>query len=364
MMFLSLRKTACLLILLGIGLLLVQVAPGQALDGPGIPVIDIIPHDTNPILPRGAEDEWDDGFTYGAQVVYHEGLFHMFYAGGGDFSIRASAVGYATSEDGLNWTKFDANPILELDSSQAAYGIRMAVPLVDGDTWVLYINPHERPGVNDQSMSILRATAPAPSGPWTLDAAPIMEVTGGRDWDNLLIAANSVFRLEDEYRLYYNAYGSFGAVGLATSPDGITWTRYDDPDTTGPQFSSSDPVFVGGPADTWDDGANIDPVAVLRTENGWEMFYTGWGSGWNNYFGGGATCEDVPAGTGFAFSEDGIDWTRAGDGPLLPCEDTVVPEASSVIVTEDGTYYVYYSIFTTYPTTSEIGVATGTVRYE
>ena len=348
------------LVVIGVGLV-----PAAAQDDPIPTAIDITPYDDNPILPVGAEDEWDSGFTYAPQVVYHDGQYHMFYAGGKDFSIRPSAIGYATSPDGIAWTKYDDNPILELDAAQAAYGIRMAIPLLEEDgTWVLYLNPHERPDIADQSLSILRATAPAPTGPWTIDEQPVMQATGGRDWDGHLIAANSVLKVEDEYWMFYDAYGSFGAVGLATSPDGITWTRYDDPTTDKPQFRTSDPIFTGSERGNWDDGDNIDPVTVRQGDHGWEMFYTGWGQDWFSYFGGGATCDTVPAGTAFAYSADGIHWTRVGEGPFLPCHDeNVIPEASSVLVIDD-VYYVYYSIFTTYPTTSTIGLATGTITWE
>src|SRR5512145_1654473 len=81
------------------------------------------------IIPKGAEGEWDHGFTYGPQVIEQDSLYHMFYAGGEDFSIKPSALGYATSADGLTWTKYENNPILQLDLSKYANGIRMAVPL-------------------------------------------------------------------------------------------------------------------------------------------------------------------------------------------------------------------------------------------
>lgn len=333
-------------------------------QGNAVPTrIEITPHSTNPIIPKGAEGEWDHGFTYGPQVIEQDGLYHMFYAGGEDFSIKPSVLGYATSPDGVTWTKYENNPILQLDLTKYANGIRMAVPLVEDDgTWVLYINPHERQDVADQSFSILRATAPAPTGPWTLDEQPILVAEGGRNWDGHLIAANAIVKADGEYTLFYDAFGSFGAIGRATSSDGLTWTKFDNPDTSR-QFANSDPVFVGGEPGTWDDGDNIDPAAVHKTEHGWEMFYTGWGSDWFSYFGGGANCDKVTAGIGFAYSADGITWARFGDAPLITCNDMMVPQISSFVVIDD-TYYLYYSLFNTYPASSEIGLATGHITWE
>jgi len=34
-----------------------------------------------------------------------------------------------------------------------------------------------------------------------------------------------------------------GMIGMATSTDGIHWTKYDNPETTGDLFALSDPIF-------------------------------------------------------------------------------------------------------------------------
>ena len=50
-----------------------------------------------------------------------------------------------------------------------------------------------------------RATAPAPSGPWTRLAAPVLDRGAPGDWDSGWISVDSVLRTEaGEWRLYYS----------------------------------------------------------------------------------------------------------------------------------------------------------------
>ena len=47
----------------------------------------------------------------------HENIFKMWYSGGEQY--EPDAIGYATSKDGLHWTKWDKNPIFKADPAQS-----------------------------------------------------------------------------------------------------------------------------------------------------------------------------------------------------------------------------------------------------
>ena len=67
------------------------------------------------------------------------------------------------------------------------------------------------------------------------------------------------------YRMWYSVRsGVFGAIGYATSQDGLAWTKY-------PQ-----PVLSHGPAGSADSFSAADPT-VLKDGSTWKMWYTG---GW------------------------------------------------------------------------------------
>ena len=75
--------------------------------------------------------------------------------------------------------------------------------------------------------------------------------------------------------MWYNKFNdSFEVFGYATSEDGISWEKYNDPTTTEPPFSESDPVLNPGPSGSWDELALFGP-SVLLVENTYHMWYTG-----------------------------------------------------------------------------------------
>jgi hypothetical protein len=58
----------------------------------------------NPVLNRGSAGRWDNPHIRGSEVLHDGSRFHMFYMAGEWFYYD---VGYAYSEDGSNWTKYD-----------------------------------------------------------------------------------------------------------------------------------------------------------------------------------------------------------------------------------------------------------------
>ena len=80
---------------------------------------------------------------------------------------------------------------------------------------------------------------------------------------------------------------------MATSPDGITWTKYNDPSTTQAPYAESDPVPKPGNAGDWDSDA-ASYCCVLKKTGYFEMYYSGWNPN--------------SVGFGYASSVDGISW--------------------------------------------------------
>jgi predicted GH43/DUF377 family glycosyl hydrolase len=306
-----------------------------------IPIqVDFTPYENNPILTRGESGEWDYFRVWAGNVVNINNVFHMFYTGKGE---DTTGIGYAVSNDGLTFTKYDDNPIYQPDGEGFdAIGVGYAVPLVVGDTWMLFYNAsavgEKIVAYTGGGSSIGLRTAPGPTGPWT-QGQPVLRVGGSGEWDAGFVIPGSLIATEDGYIMYYSGGPDpndwVWMCGMATSPDGINWTKYDDPDTTEVPYAESDPVMQ--PSEIgWDsDGVHC---SVLKTDIGWEMFYEGWSTS--------------PSNIAYAFSPDGVHWSKYPDKPIPGVNFGV-----SFAVKVDPTYYLYYYSFVD----DDQRVATGTI---
>jgi hypothetical protein len=331
-----------------------RVPPASGQGQPGI-TIDLTPYDANPILGKGLATSWDDETVWAPAVVFHDGLYHMFYSGAAS-GWPTFEIGYATSRDGLTWERYSGNPVFSADGNGFdAVAVGGSAVLVEANTWVLYYAGEKAMGIGGP---IGRATAPSPTGPWSREEKPVLMDGSPTEWDALGIIPLSVIATDEGYVMYY-AGGHItsetgGMIGLATSPDGITWTKYDDPTTTDPPYAESDPVLPLG-LEGWS-MTNINESCVRKTAAGWEMFYSERGL---------SSSGAIPAyRIGYATSDDGIHWTKYSGFPVLSYKDDPAASLSfhllpySVVV-RDSTYYLYYDYH--WSTGRGIGVAIGTV---
>ena len=89
-------------------------------------------YDGNPVFAAG-QKSWDDGIILGHSVIKRGNTFSMWYSGGHD--IFGLSIGYASSTDGLNWTRSTANPVLQATpGTWDELGVSIPVILKDGHT--------------------------------------------------------------------------------------------------------------------------------------------------------------------------------------------------------------------------------------
>ncbi|WP_166831127.1 glycoside hydrolase family protein [Thalassoroseus pseudoceratinae] len=152
-----------------------------------------------------------------------------------------------------------------------------------------------------------------------------------------------VLRSGDSYNVYYGGGSDRGkhTIGVATAPvDDLThWER-------------QGPLFKNGPAGSFDAAWCVLPHVVKMDDSQWHLYYTG-------NAGRGSGLSAFP-GIGLATSQDGLNWTRHGDTPVLaPSGQLGDPDAIGVaggsvlrVTQSDGTqqWRFYY---TGCPTTGE-----------
>jgi uncharacterized repeat protein (TIGR01451 family) len=89
----------------------------------------VAPYENAPVLPHGGSSDWDSAFaSFGTVIRESTGVWHMWYSGGQ--TMVFSGIGYATSTDGINWTKSAANPVLSAATGPAWRNSFTAIPSV------------------------------------------------------------------------------------------------------------------------------------------------------------------------------------------------------------------------------------------
>ena len=248
--------------------------------------------------------------------------FTVFAVGGDDDSgLGWGTVYWASSPDGSSWTV--APEPLSMPEIAGAADVVVGSLIREGDQFVVYmhvafdVGGH---GAHEFQYSIRRATAPSPTGPWTFDDDPVL-IPSDEGWDSKSVQYPSVVRLGDEWRMYYSGYAKSdseegpSSIGVATSADGVTWTR------------RSAPVFEASPESAWEDGGVRSPTVVIDGDR-LLMLYSGRTGGVR----------------GLAVSNDGEQWERYDDAPVLSPLDVPRPALFTVSLLNDrGVLRLYVS---------------------
>jgi len=163
---------------------------------------------------------------------------------------------------------------------------------------------------------------------WTDAGRPVLDIGEPGAWDGYTIDTPEVVRVQGTFFLYY--YGSDSAeaegacLGLATSTDGIAWQKY-----------GANPVLCPGPPGSWDERWLESPAVVQDERSGaWMMYYAALDAGWR-------------ARIGLATSQDGTNWNKHPDNPVLDVgapdswEDAWV--AVPAVVRRNGRFRMWYS---------------------
>jgi predicted GH43/DUF377 family glycosyl hydrolase len=282
----------------------------------------------NPVIPHGVQTAWAARYVDPGAMVYHDGAFHMFFNGINAYPGVVS-LGYATSPDGYTWSLASADPVFTSDKVKYAPIAIFASSVLVGDdgTWTLYFYTVDA-GIHPRS-TIGRATAPKPTGPWTPAAEPVLTPGVAGAWDAYSVAHPSVLRTSAGYVMYYSAAATdsdpHDAIGMATSPDGIHWTK------------RSEPVLRAGTGDAWDNQIIFDPN-VVQTPNGYVMAYLALGPN-------GVVPQPFTA-VGYATSADGVAWAKSSESPVLSTLDHENWQFMFLanLLYQNGTLFLYFDL--------------------
>ncbi len=246
-------------------------------------------YEGNPVLPKGSPGQWDAGAA-GPPVVAFDGTTYRMWYGGGSGSLTQN-IGLATSPDGVTWTKHPGNPVLLRGAPGTWDGFEMwpMAAVFDGTLYHLWYSAFAGPTQQVERTGY----ATSPDGvTWTkYEGNPILPAGPPGSWDDLGATMGGVLLENGVYRLWYCGARQGGPLkaGYATSRDGVTWDKWPEP-------------VLEPSASGWD--LRINPGPVVFDGIAYHMWYTGFGGSGPQI--------------GHAVSLDGIHWTKQpADEPVL-----------------------------------------------
>ena len=253
------------------------------------------------------------------------GELAVWFAAGGDRAEGKPVVGRALRAMDGSWS-LDAEPVMTpADATPESWDTNRETPSVrwnaEENAWDMWYLGYNVSYHQDPAIGQTRSLDPAGTQ-WSRPAAPVYRPSAGQ-WDESFLTSPGAVRGSDGvWRLYYagasvNQNSALASIGVLTSEDGLTWTPHQD-----------NPVFVGMPG-AWDH--NILDPHVQFVGGRYVMWYSALA---------GQFSEGVPISVGVAVSEDGYNWERLGDAPILSPEEGTWRSQSvldvEVLEREDG----------------------------
>jgi len=281
-----------------------------------------VPYPDNPVIGLGEPGEWDDGSRGDPSVLFDGTVYHMWFAGC-DVSISSCGFGHATSIDGVEWTMDSNNPVLSSFGEPGDWDETIwnhPAVVYDGSQFHMWY------GGQDADGTVRGGYATSPDGStWTKYVGnPVLEVGPPGSWDARQTMPGAAIIDGETFKLWYSGWGGTGGsqIGYAESEDGIEWTKLPDPVVEIDRFPGARELGVGLPSVVFDGSR-----------------YHMWYQAFDPSVGGGSEWGDSLI--EYAFSIDGIRWTKHRDNPVLSVDEEDV--YCLPVVFDGSTWHGWYS---------------------
>jgi len=220
-----------------------------------------------PVLLPGSAGTWDSSSVALGSVLWNGTTFMMWYRGTNPITYQTGAVGLATSTDGVSWAKYAGNPVLKATAIDQQYiASPYVVKTLTYSMW--YTGRNATYSKNSPYTEILLATSFNGIN-WVKWPHPVFRPSADPTaWDSGSVYSPSALWNGTIFWIWYSGVGqSFlnPQIGIATSPDGSTWTRF-----------PNNPILSPGAQGAWD-SSGVEQTDVVFSGYGLMLYYDGLG---------------------------------------------------------------------------------------
>lgn len=263
-------------------------------------MVSFKPYENNPVFSGTNTETWDKQIRERGYILKEDDIYKMWYTGYNSGDTTVKYLGYATSQDGIEWERYPGNPVFDKKWTEDMCVVK------NNGTYYMYAE-----GRNDVAhmltspdgihweehgdLTICKTTGDTIPGPY---GTPTLWIEDGK------------------WHLFYER-NDLG-IWLATSEDKLTWTNVQD-----------EPVLKMGP-EKYDEGA-VAANQVVKFNDRYYIFYHG--STNPNWADLGANAEWT---TNVAMSTDLIHWKKYPKNPLVEGDTS-----SGILVFDDENYRLY-----------------------
>jgi hypothetical protein len=255
------------------------------------------PYSANPVFTGTGADTWDQKIRERGYILREKGIYHLWYTGYREGAGQSRSLGYATSADGLNWTRYKGNPI------QASTWVEDMSVMKSGNTYYMFAEGKE---------DVAHWLTSTDRIHWKEQGPLDIRYTNHQPLSKGAYGTPAIWKENDVWYLFYERKDE--AVWLATSNDLKVWTNVQD-----------QPVLEKGPSDY--DRHAVAMNQVIRYKGAYYAYYHASAfTDWHEWS------------TNIAVSSDLIHWTKYTGNPL------VRENKSSGMVVNDGRQYRLYTM--------------------
>lgn len=260
-------------------------------------LVDFAPYEGNPVFEAAGPGHWDEQIRERGWILKEDDGYHLWYTGYSQ-ADGVMKLGYATSPDGIAWTRHPGNPVY------TETWVEDMMVVKRGGTYYMFAE-----GRNDEAQ-LLSSTDRVR---WTRQGKLDIRKANGDPLEPGPYGTPAAFYEDGAWYLLYERNDE--GIWVATSRDLRTWTNVQD-----------DPVIKRGP-----EPYDVTMVAlnqVIKHDGRYYAYYH-------------ATAPENGSDRwtmNVAVSPDLLRWEKYAGNPILPVDN------SSGILVHDGTQYRMYTM--------------------